>query len=54
MYFSNYDLQRPFGSISGMLAFEVYWFEETLRGAKSEYKSGIVEMFMGFANCLIV
>jgi len=34
MYFSNDDLQRPFGSISGILVFLVCWFEETLRGAK--------------------
>jgi len=33
MYFSNDDLQRPFGSISGILVFLVCWFEETLRGA---------------------
>jgi len=35
MYYSKSDLQRPLGSISGMLAFLVCWIKETLRGAKS-------------------
>jgi len=39
IYNSKLEPHRPFGSISGMLAFVVCWFKETLRGAKKGSKN---------------